>query len=145
MWREGLDLALVAWVLNALALTFGAVLGARGLIDPQWASKLVRLKPDEQGGGFAEFRATYGGLFLATHLVGLYFTLRWVLGGQTMVGIYAAGAAAALSAAWIGTAGGRAFSIWRDDTRTRFNEISVGVEFITGVLIGSPWLFWAMG
>src|SRR5690242_20363139 len=61
MWKEGLSFALLAWSLNALALAFGAYLGLRGLFDPNWAAKLVRLKPDERGGGFAEFRATYGG------------------------------------------------------------------------------------
>ncbi len=37
-----------AWGLSALALLFGAALGARALIDPQWAAKFVRLKADEQ-------------------------------------------------------------------------------------------------
>ena len=64
-----------AWGLSALALAFGAALGVRALIDPDWAAKFVRLKPDEQGGGFAEFRATYGGVFLGLHLVALVFTL----------------------------------------------------------------------
>jgi hypothetical protein len=49
---------LFAWLLNALMLSFGAALGARALIDPHWASRFVRLKPDDQDGGFAEFRAT---------------------------------------------------------------------------------------
>ncbi|MBS0384976.1 MAG: hypothetical protein JSS00_06470, partial [Proteobacteria bacterium] len=67
MIKEGLSLALAAWCLSALALGFGALLGARGLIDPRWAQRLVRLQPDERGGGFAEFRATYGGLFFGLH------------------------------------------------------------------------------
>ena len=72
-------LTLVAWCLSALALAFGAYLGARGLFDPHWAQKLVRLKPDEQGGGFAEFRATYGGVFLGCCTRRrLFFTVEWI-------------------------------------------------------------------
>ena len=69
-------LMLIAWLLNALALGFGAALGLRALLDPKWAARFVRLKPDEQGGGEAEFRATYGGVFLFTHAVALFFTAR---------------------------------------------------------------------
>ncbi len=142
MWRYGFDLALIAWVLNALALVFGAVLGARAVLDPHWAAKLVRLKPDEQGGGFAEFRATYGGLFFFAHAVALYFTLQWLFAGEFTMGVYAAGAAAVLCAAWIGTALGRAFSMWRDGAVTKFNRLSAIVETVTGICIGLPWLLW---
>ena len=142
MWREGFDLTLLAWVLNALALAFGVFLGARGLIDPRWAAKLVRLKGDEQGGGFAEFRATYGGLFFFSHAAALYFTIKYILGGESVIGIFAAGAAAALAAAWIGTAGGRGFSMLADKTRTRFNLFSAAIEAATGLMIAAPWLTW---
>jgi hypothetical protein len=37
---------LLAWWLSAAALAFGAVLGLRALIDPRWAQRFVRLKPD---------------------------------------------------------------------------------------------------
>lgn len=142
MWRYGFDIAFAAWALNALALAFGLALGVKGMIDPNWAAKLVRLKPDEQGGGFAEFRATYGGLFAFTHVVGLYFSLQWIFEGEFVIGVYAAGAAAVLCAAWVGTAIGRVWSMLADNTRTRFNAISAGVEALTGLLIGLPWLVW---
>ena len=142
MWREGFDLNLLAWILNALALAFGALLGFRALVDPKWAARLVRLKEDEQGGGFAEFRATYGGLFLLAHLAALFFSLNWIAEGETAIGMYAAGASAVLCAAWIGAAGGRLWSCASDATLTRFNLISAAVEVIVGVLIGAPWLFW---
>ena len=54
---------LLAWGLCVLGLAFGGALGLRALFDPKWAARLVRLKADEQGGGQAEFRATYGGVF----------------------------------------------------------------------------------
>lgn len=142
MWRYGVDIALVAWALNALALAFGLMLGVKGMIDPHWAAKLVRLKADEQGGGFAEFRATYGGLFAFAHVVALYFSLQWIIEGEFMMGVYAAGAAAVLCAAWIGTAIGRAYSMLSDNTRTRFNVMSTIVEGAIGLCIGLPWVVW---
>ena len=79
MWREGFSLTLVAWGLNALALAFGASLGARGLFDPSWAAGLAGLKPDEQSGGFAEFLSTFGGFVLAAHAAALFFTIKWII------------------------------------------------------------------
>jgi hypothetical protein len=137
---------IVFWVLNALALAFGAFLGARGLVDPKWAARLVRLKEDEQGGGFAEFRATYGGVFLGLHAVALFFTLQWIAGREAVIGTMAAGAAAALCAGWAGAAFGRLVSMWRDQgTRTAFNRVSVAVESALAVLIGGPWAAWFLG
>lgn len=136
---------ILAWVLNALALAAGALLGVRGLIDPVWAQKLVRLKPDEQGGGFAEFRATYGGLFAAMHAGALFFTLKWIMGGEYVLGVAAAGASAVIAAGWGGTAIGRALSMWRDNSRTRFNQLSTMVEAAMALAIGGPWLLWLLG
>ncbi len=145
MWREGLSAELVAWVLNALALAFCAGLGARALIDPNWAARFVRLQPDEQGGGFAEFRATYGGLFLASHAAALYFTVRWILSGEAVLGIFAAGAAAALGGAWIGASLGRVFAMSSDRTlATQFNVRSACAEAVLALLIAAPWLAWGL-
>ncbi|HVY84950.1 MAG TPA: hypothetical protein VG943_07445 [Caulobacterales bacterium] len=143
MWHEGLTLDLFAWLLNALALSFGACLGARGLIDPKWAARLVRLKADEAApGGFAEFRATYGGVFLGLHGFALLITLHWILFGQEVIGALATGAAATLSAGWLGAAFGRVVSMWRDGTRTQFNLVSAGVEALIGLMLGAPWIVW---
>ncbi|MEZ5996776.1 MAG: hypothetical protein R3C25_13595 [Hyphomonadaceae bacterium] len=135
----------IAWWMNALALAFGVYLGARGLFDPNWAARLVRLKPDEQGGGFAEFRATYGGVFLGLHLVALAFSLKYMTGGENVIGVAATGAAAALSAGWAGAAGGRTLAIWRDGANTPFNRISICVEAAMALAIAAPWLAWVFG
>ncbi|WP_395645577.1 hypothetical protein [Terricaulis sp.] len=135
---------LVAWWVNALALAFGVVLGVRALLDPRWAAKFVRLKADEQGGGFAEFRATYGGVFAGAHVAALALSLKYVTSGSPVIGVCATGAAAVLAAAWGGAAFGRALSYWRDDTRTPFNRLSMGVEAAMALAIGVPWLLWAL-
>jgi hypothetical protein len=146
MWREGFTPELLAWALNALTLSFCAGLGARALISPDWAARFVRLQPDEQSGGFALFSATMGGLFLASHAAALFFTMRWILSGEGVVGIFAAGAAAALAGAWIGSALGRGLAVYKDRTlATQRNFRSAGVELLLGVLIGAPWLVWALG
>jgi hypothetical protein len=133
---------LFAWALSALALLFGAALGARALIDPHWAAKFVRLRPDEQGGGFAEFRATYGGVFLFLHLIALLFTAIYLWGGEYVIGVCATGAGAAVAAGWGGSAFGRLLSIWRDKADTTFNRMSAGVEAAMAFAIGMPWLVW---
>jgi len=136
----------VAWGVAVAALLFGAVLGARALIDPKWAARFVRLTPDEQGGGFAEFRATYGGVFLGLHAVALMLSLRYLLSGEHVVGVAATGALAVLAAGWAGAACGRFVSILRDEgADTRFNRISIGVESACAFAIGGPWVLWMFG
>jgi len=132
----------IAWVLNVLALFLGVALGARGLADPKWAAKLVRLREDEQGGGAAEFRATYGGLFLGLHLIALAMTLFYLRNGNFVLGVGAAGAAAALSAGWAFTALGRLIAMWRDGANTKFNRLSVAFELIVAAALGGPWAVW---
>ncbi|QGZ94476.1 hypothetical protein [Terricaulis silvestris] len=136
---------LFAWILNALALALGAGLGARALYDPHWASRFVRLKADEQEGGFAEFRATFGGMIFLLHLCALVLTLRYVLAGGALVGVVATGASAAVAAAWGGAAFGRLVSMWRDKTDTKFNRLSVCVEVAMALAAGLPWLAWFFG
>ena len=134
-----------AWAANALALAFVSFLGARAMFFPRWAARFARLKPDEQGGGEAEFRATYGGVFLFGHAVALLFTARYMIAGSHVVGVCATGAAAVLSAAWAGSAAGRFFSIWRDGVRTRFNLFSAFAEIVLALAIGAPWIIWVWG
>jgi hypothetical protein len=130
------------WVLNALGLAFGALLGARALADPKWAARFVRLKPDEQAGGVAEFRATYGGMLLAMHAVALLLTLRYVLAGGYLIGVIATGAAVALAAGWAGASGGRVLAILLDGADTKFNRLSAGVEAVMALAIAAPWIGW---
>lgn len=136
----------LAWGLSAVALLFGLALGARGLVDPGWAARLVRLREDERGGGFAEFRATYGGVFAGLHAVALYFVMRWLSGGDVTTGVLAAGACAAVSASWAGAAFGRGVSIWRDKgADTKFNRLSMLVEAVVALCVGLPWFLWLAG
>lgn len=131
----------IAWVLNVLALAFGVALGARGLVDPKWAARLVRLREDAEG-GIAEFRATYGGMFLGLHLIALVLTLRYLLANAYVVGVAASGAVAVLSAGWALTAFGRVIAMWRDGANTAFNRVSVLVELAVAAALAAPWAVW---
>lgn len=135
-----------AWGLCVLGLCFGAYLGARGLLDPNWAARLVRLREDEQGGGFAEFRATYGGVFFGLHAAALVLVLYYLRGGAEVPGVAASGAVFVVAAGWAGAALGRLVSIWRDKgANTAFNRLSVGVEITAALTIGAPWAVWLLG
>ncbi|MEZ5961060.1 MAG: hypothetical protein R3C30_11635 [Hyphomonadaceae bacterium] len=131
-----------AWAVSALALLVGVGLGARALFDPAWAAKFVRLKADEQGGGQAEFRATFGGVFLGLHFVALLLTAAYLYSGAYVAGVAATGAGAAIAAGWGGAAFGRGIAMWRDGADTKFNRLSIGVEIVMAFAVALPWLVW---
>jgi hypothetical protein len=107
-----------AHALGAVA-TLG--MGGLGLVAPRACARLVGLKA-VSGAGFAEFRATYGGLFLMLGLTPL------------VTGEAAAFLVSGL--AWLGAAGGRVVSIVADRSRERANVIAVGVELaFAGLLL----------
>ncbi len=125
-------------LLASLALVFGAWMGARSLIQPEWGSKVVGLsvtpgKPE----GKSEFRGTLGGMFLLGHLV-------------TLIGLWRFDAMVAplivipLAAGWFGAAFGRTVSIFLDDgTRTRLNWIWVALELGMAIAIAAPLIAFA--
>ncbi|MGE0046242.1 MAG: hypothetical protein AB7J28_03065 [Hyphomonadaceae bacterium] len=129
------------WILSAIGLLIGAGLGAAGLLNPRWAEKLVRLS-EAAPGGFAEFRATYGGLFFGAHAAALALLFIASYSDDLAALSMTAGAAGVLSVAWAGSAFGRALSILRDKTGTKFNWQSVAFEGGVALLIGAPWFGW---
>lgn len=136
---------LFAWLLSALACALGAFLGVRAFFNPHWAARFVRLEADEGNGGFAEFRATYGGMFAGVHGVALLLIFAWLYTDEYALGAVAAGAVAVLSAGWAGTAAGRGFSMLRDGTCTQFNVISAVFEIGVAFALCAPWLAWLAG
>ena len=123
----------VASLISLVGCLVGAGLGVFGLVAPDRAAQLVRLRDDpERPGGGAEFRATYGGLFLGTHLV--VIVLLHMPDRGMMVG-----AAAAVAAAWGVTALGRLLSMALDPpSRTGFNGASVAFELVIAAMIAAP-------
>jgi hypothetical protein len=128
-------------VISGLGLLVGIGLGLGGLVWPGWASRLVGLTTlrDE---GFAEFRATYGGMFLFGHMAGALLLFKAVSSTNDISwALVAAGGALALGAGWIGTALGRLASMYQEKTtNTQFNQGSTLFEAAVGLAIAAPWL-----
>jgi hypothetical protein len=123
----------IGYALSVLTLLFGAGLGIKGWLDPQWGAALVRLqaRPD-QPEGIAEFRGTFGGMFAGLHLAALGFVL---LGSQA-AGLAACGI---LAAGWLGTAAARIHSFASDPAaRHPFVKQSIIIE----IVVGSALLAW---
>ena len=111
-------------------LAFGAGLGLKGILDPIWAGKLVRLQPENgQPEGFAEFRGTLGGMFLGLHVAALICLAFW----QGEAGL---AACIILSVGWLSTALGR-FVAYKKDPNCRHPHVvmSIWIEIVAGVLI----------
>lgn len=108
------------------ACVIGGGLGAYAMVNPAWASRLVRLVPTEgQVEGRSEFRASFGGLFLGGHAFAAW-TLTTAQPGAEM-------AAAALGLAWLGAGVGRTISLFADNALTNLNIFNVAFELSFGI------------
>ena len=125
----------IGQIISCVALAAGAAMGLGALISPRWASGVVRLVEDPdpaRPGGYSEFRATYGGLFLMTHLAALLISLN-------LPAPYAAFAALPLALGWIGAGLGRLVSLLADRDRNRAKgliPVWIPLELILGLAIG---------
>jgi hypothetical protein len=118
---------------SVIGLALGALLGLKGLLDPQWAARLVRLQTEPgKPEGAAEFRATFGGMFFGLHAVALL--LVHVPGG----GQGGLAACWVVAAGWWFTALGRAWSRLVDPpARHPFVLQSIAIEIAAGFLIAA--------
>lgn len=120
----------LALLISAATLAFGAGLGLKGLFDPAWAGKLVRLQAEHgQPEGYAEFRSTLGGMFLGLHLIALLFLIFAKANAGVAVCLV-------LSAGWLFTALGR-FMAYKKDEHCNHPHVvtSIWIEVVAGVLI----------
>lgn len=128
-------------ILAGGAAVIGALLGLLALFWPTKAAEIVRLRPDwDANGGFAEFRATFGGLLLMVHLaVLLAIVMREQAGMASVIG-----ASFAVGAGWLGAALGRMLSMLVDhgehQTRTSYNAFSTVFELALALALLAPWL-----
>lgn len=120
----------LTFLISVVTLAFGAGLGLKGLFDPAWAGKLVRLQPENgQPEGFAEFRSTLGGMFLGLHLAALLCVGVWK--GEAGIA-----ACVILSTGWLMTAVGRFFAYKKDPNCQHSHVVtSIIIEVVVGVLI----------
>jgi hypothetical protein len=122
-------------IIALIALGFGALLGLGALFSPDWASRFVRLQADpERSGGYSEFRATYGGLFLMVHLTAFILVLR----APDALAVFAV---LPVAAGWLGAAMGRAFSMVLDRGKggeARIVLIWMASEIVLALAIAAP-------
>ncbi len=122
-------------IISLVALGFGALLGLRGLFDPDWIAGVVRLQANpEKPGGYAEFRATLGGFFLFSHAAAFALVL---LTGEFLSAL----APLPLAAGWLGTGLGRGLSMALDRHKLggpSLNTIWLISEVVVGLLIAAP-------
>ncbi len=110
--------------INTLGALVTMGLGLFGLFLPASAASFVGIIPDGER-GMSEIRATYGGLFLAMGLMAVIAQSSDVF---RVVGV-----------AWLGAAGGRAFSVVRDNSRSGANLGGIAMEGILGLSMLLPW------
>jgi hypothetical protein len=93
---------------------------------------VVRLQPDPAfEGGLAEFRASFGGLFLATHAAGIALVLLAPAGPVAWGLLPVAGI-------WAGSAVGRTVSVLVDGTGTAYNLGSIAFEVVMALAVLAP-------
>jgi len=122
-------------IISLIGLFLGALMGVGSLVSPGWAAGVVRLQPVEgKPGGYSEFRATYGGLLLLTHLSALVIAL--YSGPQTSALV-----ALPLALGWLGAAIGRGLSLLLDTAKNGgagMIPVWIPMEIALAVMIGLP-------
>ena len=127
-------------IVSYVTLGFGALIGFISLINPNWGANVVRLQADPdplKPGGYSEFRATYGGLFMMLHLMALILTLQLPRTSADILVL------APLAAAWIGAGLGRTLSLVLDREENReagLIPVWIPMEFFLGIAIFAPFL-----
>ncbi len=128
------------WMLAGLAAAIGALMGLMSFTVPRWGANVVRLAPSpDLKGGWAEFRASYGGALVLAHgAVLLTLTMSAQAGSGAVMG-----AGFAVGLYWLGMAFGRAVSMIVDashDTRTRYNAAAIVFEALMGLALCAPFI-----
>ncbi|MFM7858904.1 MAG: DUF4345 family protein, partial [Flammeovirgaceae bacterium] len=107
-------------VCNLLGASITTGLGCMGLFAPHAAARFTGLKALNPT-GFSEFRATYGGIFLALGAA-LWITREPLL--YQVIGV-----------AWIAAAVGRIVSVFADHAKESRNFQAVAFETTIGILL----------
>ena len=130
----------VTVIISGAAALVGALLGLGSLISPAWGASVVRLQPmADRPGGWAEFRASYGGGLLLLHgAVLLTLVMSFQAGAGAVMG-----SSFAASLYWLGMVIGRGLSMLADaeqETRTSYNLMGLGFELVMAGALGAPFL-----
>ncbi|MEO0881773.1 MAG: hypothetical protein AAFY34_03480 [Pseudomonadota bacterium] len=126
---------MIATYISAAGLLFGAWAGLIALVRPSQIARSLRLQADPaKPGGYAEFRATFGGVFFMIHAVALLIVLRFepLIGALVVLPIVGA---------WLGAAIARTLSMLLDKDENGeggINRYWVILEIVIALLIAAP-------
>ncbi|MEL7128624.1 MAG: hypothetical protein AAGK23_03685 [Pseudomonadota bacterium] len=116
------------------ALGFGAFAGLSALLNPDGIAATLRLQATpEKPGGYAEFRATFGGVFLMIHLTAIAI----ILHTPPIISVFVA---LPIAAAWLGAAIARLLSMVVDKSKNGEggnNRYWVILELVVFAMIAS--------
>lgn len=125
----------IAEIIALIGLALGSLSGLRALLQPQWIADVLKLQADPgRPGGYAEFRASFGGLFLLMHLFGIFMMV-------SDGGFHGAIVAATISMGWWGAAIGRTISLVADNAQNGeggINKIWIFLEIVIGSMLLAP-------
>ena len=112
----------ISAVIVLIGASLGCLLGISGLLFPTWVARTVRLQPyTYKTGGWAEFRANYGGALLFLHAAIIFsFVMQSQAGLGSLIGT-----SFATALYWTGMALGRVISILLDTNHHTFNGYNV--------------------
>lgn len=123
--------------ISMAGLFFGAMVGVIALFRPAGIAQTLRLQADpDRPGGFAEFRASFGGIFLMIHLTAIVFATH--LPPTLVVFVVAP-----IAMAWFGAAFGRLVSMALDKKENGeggINRYWVLLEIVVGLMISATFL-----
>ncbi|MEM9668597.1 MAG: hypothetical protein AAF950_06690 [Pseudomonadota bacterium] len=126
---------MIAQYISAAGLLFGVWAGFLALVRPAQIARSLRLQANPaKPGGYAEFRSTFGGVFLMIHAVALIFVLRLEPTDTIPVIL-------PISAAWIGAAIARSVSMVVDKEENGeggINRYWVMLEIVVALIIAAP-------
>lgn len=125
-----------------VACVIGLALGVVGLFAPSIAARIVRLQADPNfPDGVAEFRASFGGLFVAVHGGALLFLVLYLQSDDDPIVMLVALLMAALL--WLGTALGRAWALVIDArARTFYQAAATVFEIVLAFALAAPLGLW---
>ncbi|MEM7661840.1 MAG: hypothetical protein AAF292_06295 [Pseudomonadota bacterium] len=126
---------MIATYISAAGLLFGAWAGLIALVRPAQIARSLRLQADPaKPGGYAEFRSTFGGVFLMIHAVALLLVMRF----EALIGALVV---LPIAGAWLGAAIARTLSMVLDKEENGeggINRYWVMLEVTVALLIAAP-------
>lgn len=128
---------MIYYYITMVGLSFGTLVGFIAFVRPQIIASTLRLQADPaRPGGYAEFRASFGGIFIMIHMTALVFATHL----HAINPLYVIFMVAPIVMAWFGAAAGRCVSMVLDKEENGeggINRYWVLLEVIVGLMIAA--------